>query len=121
MKRLWGMVKDESNGVIAVATSLTCIIALAMCIVAFLDHATKQDEREYIAEIRKGEGKIDLGNGEYIGYKLLVDDSKTLYEINRYWRKNTEPSQITKDNAERISSIAIPNNAQNQEIFKNLF
>ena len=114
MKRLWGMVKDESNGVIAVATSLTCIIA-------FLDHATKQDEREYIAEIRKGEGKIDLGNGEYIGYKLLVDDSKTLYEINRYWRKNTEPSQITKDNAERVSSIAIPNNAQNQEIFKNLF
>lgn len=120
VQRPWQWIRKE-------ATILTALSGIAIALFTgfslYIDWktlTTNQNVQEYIAGIRRGEYKIDIGNGEYIGRKLLVDDSKTPYEIDWYWKKNTEPSQITRDDADKVSSIAIPMNPQNQELLKDL-
>ena len=121
MPRFWEWMKKESNALIVLLTGAIVLFTGLSLYINWKDFTANQNVREYITGIRKGEYKIDLGNGEYIGAKFLVDDSKIPYEIDWYWRKNTEPSQITRDNAEKVSSIAIPMNTQNKELLQELF
>ena len=117
----WEWIRKEGKVLIVFLTTIIALFAGLSVYIDWKDFTANQNVREYIIGLRKGELKIDLGNGEYMGGKLLVDDLKTPYGIDWYWRRNTEPSQITRDNAERVTSMAIPGNAQNEELLKDLF
>ena len=120
IQKSWEWIKKEATVLIVLLTgAIALFTGLSLCI-NWKDFTANQNVREYITGLRKGELKIDLGNGEYIGGKLLVDDLETPYRIDWYWRRNTEPSQITRDNAERITGMGIPGNAQNEELLKDL-
>ena len=120
-QKFWQWISKEATVLIVLFTAAIAVFTGLSSCINWRNFTTNKNVQEYIAGINKGEYKIDLGNGEYIGRKLLVDDSKTPYEIDWYWKRNTEPSQITRENAEKVSSIAIPMNAQNKKLFNDDF
>ena len=121
IQKSWEWIRREGKVLIVLLTATIAFFTGLSAYLDWKDFIANQNVREYITGLRKRELNIDLGNGEYMGGKLLVDDLKTPYGIDWYWRRNTEPSQITTDNAERVTSMAIPGNAQNEELLKDLF
>ena len=102
--RFWEWIEKEAKVLIVFLTTAIALFGgLSVCI-SWKEFTANQNVREYITGMRKGEYKIDLGKGEYIGAKLLVNDSGTM---GWYWKRNTEPSQITSDNAEWVGSMGM--------------
>ena len=96
-QRPWQWIRKEATVLVVLLTLAIAVFTGMSVYIGWRDYTADQDTREYIAGIRKGEYKIERGKGEYIGYKFLVDDSGS---PGWYWKKNTEPSQITEDNAD---------------------
>ena len=96
IRRLWKSFKKEAMAIIAIATVATAFIS-------YLDYTGNQDAQEYITQLRKGQQKINLGNGDFIGGKLLMEKSEDSEWLSWYWKKNTEPHLITRDNADWIT------------------
>ena len=107
MPRFWEWMKKESKALTVLFLAITTLFTGILAYTSVTESAANQNVREYITGMRKGEYKIDLGKGEYIGAKFLVDYSTTPYQIAWCWRKNTEPSQITRDNAEWVSQAGM--------------
>lgn len=56
---------------------------------------------ENIAEVYSGKMKIAYGSGtDFMGARLLVDDSETPEEVAWFVKKNTEPDNVTVANAD---------------------
>ena len=96
IRRLWKAFKKEAMAIIAIATVATAFIS-------YLDYTGNQDAQEYITQLRKGQQKINLGNGDFIGGKLLIEKSEDSESLRWYWKKNTEPHLIARDNADWIT------------------
>ena len=96
-QRPWQWIRKEATVLVVLLTLAIAVFTGMSVYIGWRDYTADQDTREYIAGIRKGEYKIERGKGEYIGYKFLVDDSGS---PGWYWKKNTQPSQITEDNAD---------------------
>ena len=99
IRPLWKSFKKEAMAIIAIATVATAFIS-------YLDYTGNQDAQEYITQLRKGQQKINLGNGDFIGGKLLIEKKEDSEWPSWYWKKNTEPHLITKDNADWVTDFA---------------
>ena len=85
--------------------AIIAIATVATAFITYLDYTSNQDAQEYVTQLRKGQQRINLGNGDFIGGKLLIerDEENDSEWVAWYWKKNTEPHLITKENADWMS------------------
>ena len=106
--KFWRWIKKEAIVLTALSSIAIALFTGFSLYISFKNITASQNVQDYVVGLKKGEYKIALGNGEYLGCKLLADHSKTPYELEWVCKMNTEPSQITIDNGERFIPFAHP-------------
>ena len=106
IRELWKSFRAEGTTITAIATVIIAVATAATTFIVFLDYTSNKETQEYIVLLRKGQQKIDLGNGNFLGGKLLMGKDEKSRWIGWYWKKNMEPHLITKENADHLTVFA---------------